>query len=441
MPCLIDMHAHPLTRRVSPPAWEVTVTGACRYTYPLTSNFRFRAIICVCLFCARADESLLDEVPDLQTADTQLADASLEDSCPYELEIVLTPTSGWTQQNASSHRAVNAFTDLAAGMIDASEILVVSFVKVLKQRVDKPALLSARFMSAESRDKVCNGFSGGQATVEGFRVSANVPVFRPPREDVQPGMRYGFKGLRFAINTLPGFSDTQMINQLVESADLDITHMLSYGMHMVKKPGQAAYSNGTVEFYMDPLVAIENDHGSQLQAEDGWPTVQITQPPQSLLWHCEGKHYHRLVRKVGHCQWCWGPRHETGVICAYSGICRQCLHKTDTLYKHSCACGILTVPKEDTVRGPKKRVYDPGMPPSAPKEQSPAQKKRKQRQEKKMEAIRKQFLDAEQNAPVPELPTDYQPRKARRTDSQSPARSTATQSDVVVAETVADAEQ
>ena len=209
-----------------------------------------------------------------------------------------------------------------------------------------------------------------------------------------------YKGDRYQMGMLPNHTADQMMERLVAEADLDPNLVLSYGLQCVEECGQFT-TNGQFEFYVDPVYATVYHHGNQ---ETTWgtegpdnesvnlwvPTIQITQPPPAINWSPADpseshKVYHRKIRKVFCCRWCWGPRHDEGFRCVYEHYCRMCLVPVAELAKHSCAtCHYHVEPTQQEPEVGQKRAYDPGMAPGEAQVESPASKRRMERQLEKI---------------------------------------------------------
>jgi hypothetical protein len=364
-----------------------------------------------------------------QQADNPFSGDDLKNQCPHQVELtaIATNSNAAFTTNTSSPEVTKAIQHFLRAELAAAAPTVVpelptlmsfSYVKTIDGAVphNRPSIFRMGFNSDATAKKLCDKLTADRPLVCGCRLELR---------------RYAanYPGDRYQVPMLPGFSPQQMMELLIEQADLDPKLILSFGAHSVEQNGVFT-TNGSLEFYVKPVYAVVYHHGNQVTewAENGdgeqvsmmVPTIPITQPPPAINWSPPDpaeshKVFHRKIRKIGCCRWCWGPNHPEGESCIYTHHCRMCLNNTEHLLKHCCATCQFHVPATERENTPQKRAYDPGMAPGEADPDTPQAVKRKRRQEKKIEMMVADFIALEEG--------NYEPNKQRKmTGDDSPSR-------------------
>jgi hypothetical protein len=188
-------------------------------------------------------------------------------------------------------------------------------------------------------------------TPQGFKLMAHVLTVQNVISE---------QGYRFYVPVPQGWTDESLMQAMVEQANLDPDHILTFGYDVQKK---AKCNAPTGDMYFNFAPGGCQNHGSSIfdptEQEETVPLIAITQPPSRffVVNPETGDENHIKVRKAASCQSCWATpgRHSN---CIYKDRCKMCL----TLYadmegaglRHACGQG-------DFYRPKPKMAYNPNM--------------------------------------------------------------------------------
>ena len=211
----------------------------------------------------RAADELVEALvaaPDLRQIDSPFANRTVEDTCPHALEVTATVKSWVDTLDTASTKVRTALRKYIAALCLPSTVIVLEFRRKL-DTPRTPSIYTVRFSREEDMKRVHQHFAGAPGM-------QNPPVRELEGCVITSNMYSKFKGDRYQIGSIPAMTDTALLKHLCEDAMFDTTGLQTFGRHFIPNDQQhAAASNGKVEFYMDPGVAVKHQHGNQ-QCQD-----------------------------------------------------------------------------------------------------------------------------------------------------------------------------